>query len=138
MCPKEIKPEMDLIISGKVILIAEDIEWNFRYLQLMLERLKAVVLWAKDGMEAVNMCHEHPEIVLVLMDIQMPVLDGYRATTAIKDFRPDLPIIAHTAYAMYEERELCLSAGCTSYIAKPIRRDELIEEIKQAILQKTA
>ena len=121
-------------LEGKIILIAEDIDWNFRYLEMMLARLnKARVIWAKDGVEAVNTCKDHPEIDLVLMDIQMPEMDGYNATRLIKEFRPDLPIIAHTAYAMHEERELCLSAGCCAYIAKPVRKDDLLQEIRTAL-----
>ncbi|HVN57723.1 MAG TPA: response regulator [Bacteroidales bacterium] len=121
-------------LDGKTILIAEDLDWNFKYLEVMLSKLNnAKVMWAKDGIEAVFKCKNHPEIDLVLMDIQMPELDGYNAARQIKEFRPELPIIAHTAYAMYEERELCLSAGCCAYIAKPVRKDELIEEIRMAL-----
>jgi signal transduction histidine kinase/ActR/RegA family two-component response regulator len=124
-------------LDGKVILIAEDLDWNFRYLEMMLGNFNnAKVLWAKNGREAVEMCREHSEIDLVLMDIQMPEMDGYQATTLIKEFRPELPVIAHTAYAMYEEREMCMSAGCCAYIAKPVRKEELLEEIRMAIQKK--
>jgi CheY-like chemotaxis protein len=121
-------------LEGRVILIVEDLDSNFRFLEVLLGILnKARVLWAKDGNEAVNMCLQHKEIEVVLMDIQLPVMDGYEATKRILEFRPDLPIIAQTANAMPEEIKRCMEAGCSVYIIKPIRKDELIEAIRSVL-----
>ncbi len=121
-------------LEGKMILVVEDLDWNFRYLEVLLGVLcKANVLWAKDGREAIDMVTAHPELQVVLMDIQLPEMDGYEATRKIRELRPALPVIAHTAYAMPEEKQRCLDAGCTAYLAKPIRKSELLEELRIAL-----
>lgn len=113
----------------KTVLVAEDVTINFKLLQVALRKTKIQVLWAKNGQEAIDMCRENPDIDLVLMDIQMPIVDGYEATQQIKQFRQDLPIIAQTAFAMSGEKEKSIEAGCDSYITKPIKKDKLLELI---------
>ncbi len=126
--------EYPFYLKGKQVLIVEDVEWNYKFLEILLTSyVKVNILWAKDGVEAVNLCREHPEIDLVLMDIQMPEMDGYEATRHIKEFRPKLPIIAQTAYVMPNETEKCFTAGCQGFISKPIRRDELFKVIKEVL-----
>ena len=121
-------------LQGKTVLIAEDVEWNYKFLEILLSSYtKATVLWAKDGVEAVKLCREHPEIELVLMDIQMPEMNGYEATRQIKKFRPDLPVIAQTAYVMSSEKDMCFTAGCQGFISKPIRKEELFKIIKEVL-----
>ena len=119
--------------SDKLILIVEDIEANHMFIAAALKRTNAQLLWAKDGMEAVEMCQEYETIDLVLMDIRLPKLDGYEATRKIKEFRPDLPIIAQTAYVMSNEKGKVLQAGCDDLITKPIRLNILISTVAKYI-----
>jgi len=106
--------------SDKTVLIAEDIDDNFLFLKTFLRKTKITVLWAKDGKEAVEMCQNEKQIDLVLMDIRMPYMDGYEATRKIKDFKPDLPVIAQTAYALNSDSQKIYDSGCDDYITKPI------------------
>lgn len=112
--------------SNKTILIAEDEDSNYRYLEMVLNKTKANILWAKDGIEAINMCKQH-EPDLILMDIKMPNMDGLEATREIKKTHPEIPIIAQTAYAMENDEHLSLEAGCNSYLSKPIKANKLLE-----------
>lgn len=123
------KPEKIPDLSGKNILIVEDDFSSYSYLQAALNRLKTKLIWAKDGAMAVKLCKEMPEIDLVLMDIQLPKLTGFEATPLIKNIRPDLPIIAQTAYTMSGEETKCYEAGCDDYLAKPIIPGELIQKV---------
>ena len=109
------------------ILVAEDEEFNYLYLAESLNEFNVVLYRAKDGLAAVEICRENPQIQQVLMDIRMPVMDGYTATKEIKKFRPDLPIIAQTAYAMESDRKKSLEEGCDDYISKPIKRKDLLD-----------
>ena len=84
-------------------------------------------------MEAVELVEHHPEINLVLMDIKMPVMNGYEATRLIKEQRPDLPVIAQSAFTSNEEREKARKAGCDSFITKPINKTELLELITKQL-----
>ncbi len=111
--------------NKKKILIVEDNELNSKLLQKMIEPTGAEVIIVKDGKPAIEECANNPGIDLVLMDIQMPEMDGYEATRAIKDINPGIPVIAQTAYAMAEEREKIIGAGCDDYLPKPIRQHEL-------------
>ena len=115
----------------KTILLAEDEEFNYFYIHEILNTTRAKLIWAKNGEEAVRYCQSNPEIDFVLMDIKMPQLDGYEATKLIKSFRPQLPIVAQTAYAMSEDRIKALNAGCDNYIAKPINKKRLLNLIAQ-------
>jgi PAS domain S-box-containing protein len=116
---KELK--MGNSYSGKTILIAEDEQSNFDFLKILFTRMNIRVLWAKNGLEAVNMCEADSSIDLVLMDIKMPLLNGYEATKLIKAKKPDLPIIAQTAYAMLSDKTEAENAGCDGYLSKPIK-----------------
>jgi len=111
--------------TGRVILIAEDEDSNYTFLEHVLKRTGVSLLWAKSGQEAVNMAKIHNP-GLILMDIRMPGMDGYEATDLIKKDNPAIPIIAQTAYALKGEKELSLNAGCDDYISKPINIGELM------------
>ena len=115
--------------SNKTVLVAEDVESNYLYIEALLKRLKIEIIWAKTGNEAISACYENPKIDLVLMDILLPEINGYEATRQIKKFRPELPIIAETAFAMYGDSEKALEAGCDDYIAKPIKKQLLTDLI---------
>src|SRR5690554_7320395 len=75
------------------------------------------------------MVQKHPEISVVLMDVKMPVMSGYEATAAIKKLRPDLPVIAQTAYALSGDKDKALAAGCDDYLSKPIKREALLRKL---------
>lgn len=101
------------------ILVAEDSEDNRTLIRLMLGRYGATVEFAVDGVEAVAKARQG-DFDVVLMDIQMPSLDGYGATRQLREAGYTKPIIALTAHAMNEERVRCLEAGCTDHLSKPI------------------
>lgn len=113
----------------KTVLIVEDVYESSELLKILIEGDGYKTIWAKNGQEAVNFCNQNPTINLVLMDINMPVMNGFLATKAIKKFKPDLPIIAQTAYAIAGDREKLIEAGCDDYISKPIKKDELFKKI---------
>ena len=122
-----------VIWNNKTILIAEDEESNYRYLEMVLNKTKANIVWAKDGIEAINLCKEH-EPDLILMDIKMPNMDGLEATREIKKTHPEIPIVAQTAYAMENDERLSLEAGCNSYLSKPIKATKLIETLSTFLM----
>lgn len=126
--------ELNISLIGKVILIAEDVDWNFHYLEILLGSVAgAKILWAQNGVEAVSICREHPEIDLILMDVQMPEMNGYDATRIIKEFRPDLPVIAQSAYAMHDELQVSVSVGCSAFLAKPFSKKQLFNTISEVL-----
>ena len=108
------------------ILIAEDVESNFLYLKAVLSKLNANVFWAKNGLEVLDICEKEKKMDLVLMDLQMPEMNGYEATQILKKKYPDLPVVAQTAFAMSDDREKALDAGCDDYLAKPIKSKDLL------------
>ena len=120
----------------KTILVAEDEELNFKVLNSCLSKTRAKILRAADGESAVNICKKH-KIDLVLMDIQMPIMDGYEATLRIKAINKNIPIIAQTSFAMSNEKEKCLEAGCDDYISKPLDLERLLSIIDRLIHQKS-
>jgi PAS domain S-box-containing protein len=126
---------LDIKFTGKIVLVAEDIQSNFDMIRIMLEKTDVKLLYAEDGGQALNICKSQDDIDLVLMDILMPVMDGYDATKAIRKVRPLLPIIALTAFAYEEDKIRCLEAGCNDFIAKPIDRYELINMMSKFLLQ---
>ena len=95
-----------------------------------MRRTNAHILWAKDGKEAIDIFKEN-EVDLILMDLQLPIMDGYTATREIKKIDSEVPIIAQTAHVMSGEREKCLEAGCDDYLAKPIRLQVLIDTLSK-------
>ncbi len=113
-------------MAGKTILIAEDEVYNFRLLESFLLKQAVHILWAKNGQEAVEMVQKHPEIDLILMDMKMPIMSGIEATEHIKK-NTDIPVIAQSAHAFQEERQLILEAGCVAHLTKPIQRKELMD-----------
>ena len=115
------------------ILIAEDVESNFLYLKAVLSKLNAGIFWAKNGIEAVEICEGESRIDLVLMDLQMPEMNGYEATQILKKKFPNLPIVAQTAFAMSDDREKALDAGCDDYLAKPIKSKDLLGVVEKFV-----
>ena len=110
------------------ILIAEDEEVNYLVIEILLKdklKLDCHLIHAKNGQEAVDICKNNKEIDFVLMDIKMPVMNGYEATKQIKKIRPDLAVIAQTAFSTIEDKEKAFSSGCNDFISKPINKDTL-------------
>ena len=110
------------------ILVVEDEEINYLFVEILLTEkidLKCNVLHAKDGKEAIEICKNNLNIDLVLMDINMPIMNGYEATKQIKEVFPNLPIVAQTAYSTPEDKEKVLTAGCNDFITKPIAKEVL-------------
>ena len=119
--------------ADKTILIAEDDYSSFILLKNHLELTNVKIIHAPNGKKSVDICASNPEVDLVLMDIQLPDMNGYESTRLIKENRPDLPIIAQTAYALAGERNKCIEAGCSDYISKPIDSKLLLEKINKQI-----
>ncbi|MFO8129597.1 MAG: tetratricopeptide repeat protein [Bacteroidales bacterium] len=127
--PKKAVGNVEYDWQDKTFLVAEDVKSNFELVKELLEITAARILWVKDGLEAIRMCEQNESIDLVIMDISMPKLDGLSAAIEIKKNRPELPIIAVTAFARNEEKEKFLKSGCDDYIAKPVNEDELLQSI---------
>lgn len=115
--------------DGKNILIAEDIVSNYNFLRLLLKKSKVNILWVENGIDAVTTALNNDSIDLVLLDINLPLLNGYEVVKQIKKQRPNLPVIAQTAYALGGDREKSLSAGCDDYVSKPISISVLLKKI---------
>lgn len=113
-------------LTDKIIMIAEDTDTNFVYLDFLLKQLNAYVIRARNGAEAVEYVRSGKNVDAILMDIQMPVMSGYEATKILKQIKPELPVIAQTAFAFDEEREFCMQAGCDDYLTKPITQYKLM------------
>ena len=120
-------------MNQKTILVAEDEIFNFYYIEELLKPLNIKTLHANNGQEAVDLAKNHPDISLVLLDIRMPVMDGLEATKLIKAMRPQLPIIAQTAYASREDKENAKAYGFDHYLSKPLVRDLFMEVIGKYI-----
>lgn len=121
-------------LEGKTILIVEDEDTNYYFLQEVISPTKAKTLRATNGTEAVQLVKDNDSISIVLMDIQLPILNGYEATQKIKEIKPELPVIAQTAYAMAEDRAKGARAGCDDYLSKPIRPEDLLRTIKKFLV----
>jgi two-component system cell cycle response regulator DivK len=119
--------------NKKTILIAEDEDSNYRYLEMVLKKTNAKLIWAKDGIEAIELCKKHkPDIIL--MDIKMPNMDGLEATREIKKIYPEIPLIAQTAFAMENDERLSLEAGCNYYLSKPIKANDLLDALSTFLI----
>jgi CheY-like chemotaxis protein len=117
--------------SEKAILIVEDEINNFLYVEEFVAGKFARTFHARNGQEALEMVADNPNIKLVLMDIKMPVMDGYEALQLIKVRNPDIPVIAVSAYALIEDKEMALNAGFDGYVSKPIKRDDLLRVLHE-------
>ena len=115
----------------KKILIVDDDFASQMMLEIMIEDFCKFPLIAIDGLEAVRLCKENPDIDLVLMDIKLPELNGYDATKRIREFNKDIVIIAQTSYAFPDDREKAITAGCNDYISKPYSQRDLTELLKK-------
>ncbi|MGE0018895.1 MAG: response regulator [Draconibacterium sp.] len=103
------------------ILVAEDDDTSYQYLEVILKQKNIVLIRAKSGYEAIQRFKQNPGISLILMDIKMPVMDGFEATREIRKLNNTIPVIAQTAFALSGNEEKAIQAGCNGYITKPIK-----------------
>jgi CheY-like chemotaxis protein len=138
-----INAKLEKEVSGKnkfdhkksiTVLVAEDEDNNFKLLAQYLSDTNISVLHASNGNEAVEICKNNKQINLVLMDLKMPVMDGFEATKIIKGLRPDLPIIAQTAYFSDSDKGKALVCGYNNFISKPFKKEELLALIHEYLV----
>jgi CheY-like chemotaxis protein len=96
-----------------------------------LDTTNITIIRASNGIEAVEICKLNQQIDLVLMDLKMPVMDGYEATRRIREFMPALPIIAQTAYTTENDKNKAIACGCNDFISKPFNRELLLSKINE-------
>ena len=118
-------------VSKLKILIVEDDETSEMLITTDVEKFSKEIIKARDGFTSVEVCRNNPDIDLILMDIQMPVMNGYEATRQIRQFNKDVVIIAQTSFGLLGDKEKAIEAGCNDYIAKPIKKDELLSLIQK-------
>jgi CheY-like chemotaxis protein len=122
--------EMESVdLRGKKILIVEDDASSRLYLNKILEKTGVTLLNAGDGLEAINLAQENPDIDIILMDLQLPLMDGYDSTKRIKSFRKNVIVIAQTAYGLLGDKEKIMESGFNDYIIKPIFSQDLIGKL---------
>jgi CheY-like chemotaxis protein len=121
---------INVSLKGKKILIVEDDLSSRLYLNKILEKSEIVALNAGDGQEALDLAIENPDIDIILMDIQLPIMDGYTTARKIRELRPDVIIIAQTAYGLMDEKEKIMQAGFDDYMIKPIISQLLVDKLK--------
>ena len=129
------KVRKKLSLMDKTIIIAEDEPANFILVEKILRKTQANILWAKNGLEAVEMLKNLAlsENVLVLMDIKMPVMNGVTASDLIRKYNPSIPVIAVTAYAQHQNRDELMQHNFVDYIPKPLKPQKLLSAIYRNI-----
>ncbi len=127
--------DVEVIIQNEetTILVAEDEELNLLFIKEILKKSNFKILYAMNGLEAIELFQKYPEVRLVLMDLKMPVVNGFEAAKEIKKMNSRVPIIAQTAFAMPEDREKALMAGFDEYISKPINKTGLLSLIESLL-----
>jgi len=133
--PENNGAKANLLLEGITIMIVEDNDLNFRFLNEILKGTGMIIIRASDGIQAINQAIDlNPE--LILMDIRLPLMNGLDATRKIRETGNKVPIIAQTAYAMSEDKNKCLNAGCDDYISKPIHKELLLKKISYQLHKK--
>jgi CheY-like chemotaxis protein len=114
--------------QGKVILVVEDDDANYKYFEFLLKEVNASIIWVKNGPDAIEMCcSADQKIDLILMDVLIPFVNGADSTREIRKYRNDLPVIAISAYDTFDNREKCFLAGCNEFLSKPVLPNKLLE-----------
>lgn len=116
-------------LSGKSILLVEDDSISLNLVVSLLKATNAILITASNGKEAIEQFEKNPGIDLVLMDLKMPVMDGFAASKTLKQKKPDIQIIALTAYTYAKEKSRAMESGCAGILTKPINQDILFKEI---------
>ena len=125
---------MDYNWANYSILIADDEPLIIDFFREVLLPTKINMYFAEDGKQAISFVKEHDDIDLVLLDIRMPEMNGFEVFKTIKSIRPELPVIAQTAYAFYDDRAKIKAAGFDDYISKPINNDSLYNKIESFLI----
>lgn len=123
------------VLKGKKILIVEDDISSRLYLNKILEKTGAVIVNASDGQEALTMVTDDTAIEIILMDIQLPVMDGYTTTKKIRELGRKIKIVAQTAYSLSGDTENILASGFDDFIIKPIYSGQLVEKLSSFFIK---
>ena len=115
--------------SDKVFLVVEDVASNFLYLDKLMKTTGVKLIWAEDGREAIEKYDAKPDVDLVIMDVNLPVINGLEVTRYIRTKDKNIPIVAQTAYARESDRKSCMDAGCNAFVTKPIRKKIFFETL---------
>lgn len=129
--PENVDREVNQKVSGLKILITENDETSGKYLSTLVKELSKELLGARNGIEAVDICRNNPDIDLILMDIQMPELNGHEATRQIRKFNKDVVIIAQTAFGLSGDKEKAIGSGCNDYLPKPFKKAQLLKIVSR-------
>ncbi|MBI4649116.1 MAG: response regulator [Bacteroidia bacterium] len=130
---KYFNPKKQYYWEDYVFLIVDDEIINAKFIELTLKKTGASVIIAYNGREAIEIASSDRKIDVILMDIELPEINGYDTTLEIRKTRRDIIIIAQTAYAMVSQRKKCFEVGCNGYLAKPFSSWDLMEVICQFI-----
>lgn len=132
---EEVIEKKKLQVSHLTTLIVEDDRISDLLINIMLTEINREIFHAKSGLEAIEICRNHPDIDLILMDLKMPEVDGYEATRQIREFNKDVIIIAQSAYGLTGDREKAIEAGCNEHLSKPLIKDELMSFIQHYFIK---
>ena len=125
----------DNIIRKLNILVVEDDQTSQDLISILIEKISKKTIKVSSGLEAIEVCRSNNDIDLILMDIQMPGLNGYDATQQIREFNKDVIIIAQTAYALAGDEEKAINSGCNDYLSKPVDKKELFKKIENCLIK---
>jgi CheY-like chemotaxis protein len=115
--------------KGKTVLAVDDVSFNLSLIDIFFRNTGAQILFATNGSEAVELCITMSDISIVLMDIQMPVMNGLDATREIHKIYPAMPVIAITAFVHSDDKQRCFEAGCNGFLPKPCSREDLLRTV---------
>ena len=124
---------MENILKGKQILVVEDEEINWFLIRDILHSYQALTTWAEVGRRAIDLIEAGEYFDAVLMDINLPSMDGFEVTRRILQLRPEMPVIAQTAFALNEEIQMCYQAGCVGHVCKPFTVQELVSVVESVL-----
>jgi two-component system cell cycle response regulator DivK len=124
---------MENSLKGKRILVVEDQDTNWFLIRDILENYGVETVWAEIGQKAIDLIADRQPFDAILMDINLPVIDGFEVTRQIKQLNPDIPVIAQTAFAIPEEIRMCYKAGCSAHICKPFSVFELVSSVTSVL-----
>jgi len=131
--PNSDKPNPNLFSKNMKILIVEDDKTSMFFIEAALNSYNCEILKCDNGRDAIEICKSVTDIDTIIMDIKLPIMDGYTATREIRKFNSDVIIIAQTAYALLGEERKALEAGCNDYLAKPIQKNDLLDLLHKYI-----